>query len=134
MARVTENGRQLRLTLLQAGYRKPANENMLQEVCSQICRAARTYALVQERECNGHQTWDHKWDEVAAKADERKGARLEERMTSLIKQIDPRAKPVFNGDPRGFTVNILVPKRRRSTQRYYNTMGGPERGIGVPGS
>ena len=65
-----------------------------------------SYARIQERACNGHQTWDGNWDEKAALADERKEAKLEAKITTMCEPFD--CKPIFGG-ARGATVKIAVP-------------------------
>jgi len=83
-----------------------------------------TYARIQERACNGHQTPSGDWDEKAALRDERKETDIENKVRLLCEQFD--CKVIFGGDPRGNTVKIVPP------DGYTNDWG--REGIGVPTS
>lgn len=94
------------------------------EFAEELMRLARRHGKLAERECNGHQTWDGNWDEAAAKRDELAGERLEARITKLCERMGCGVK--FGGDPRGYTVLLILPSGRG------NTWGGDEHGWGVP--
>lgn len=83
-----------------------------------------TLGRIAERQCNGYQTFDHKWDEKASERDARKEERIIERVKELCEDFG--CKPVFQGDPRGNTLKIAVPDG-------YTDDGGRE-GICVPTS
>ncbi len=83
-----------------------------------------TLGRIAENQCNGYQTRDYKWDEAAAKKDEAKEERIQQRVEKLCAKIG--CKPVFQGDPRGNTLKIVVP------DGYTNDWG--REGICVPTS
>lgn len=83
-----------------------------------------TLGRIAERQCNGYQTWDHKWDEKAAKRDEDKEERIVARVVKLCESIG--CKAVTQGDPRGNTLKVVVP------DGYTNDWG--REGICVPTS
>jgi hypothetical protein len=87
-------------------------------------RYGATLGRIAENQCNGYQTWDHKWDEKAAKADEAKEERIRTKVIKLCESIGVSA--VFQGDPRGNTLKISVP------DGYTNDWG--REGICVPTS
>ena len=74
------------------------------------------------RECNGHQTYDGKWDEKAAQKDQRIELRLQTELTGLVSQYG--IKPDYQGDPHGAVVKLQVPSG------FYNDWG--KGGICVP--
>jgi hypothetical protein len=83
-----------------------------------------TLGRIAENQCNGYQTPDFKWDERAAKRDELKEERIQKKVTALCARF--QCKPVFQGDPRGNTLKIVVP------DGYTNDWG--REGICVPTS
>jgi len=89
-----------------------------------LLRYGATLGRIAERQCNGYQTWDYKWDEKAAARDEAKEERIQAAVTKLCVSIG--VTPVFGGDPRGNTLKIAVP------DGYTNDWG--REGIGVPTS
>lgn len=91
--------------------------------CEELMRLARRHGRMQERLCNGYE--DAGQQARAEKADERN----EQRITDLLKSSPAFAcveRPNLGGDPRGYTVKIIL----KSGQ--YNTWGGAEEGWGVP--
>ena len=72
-----------------------------------LMRYGATLGRIAENQCNGYRTWDHKWDEEAAKRDARKEQRIQVKVGFLCDAFG--CKPVFQGDPRGATVRIVVP-------------------------
>lgn len=113
----------------------------ISETCSLICRSATSYCRIQEEICNGHpacsnpglpietvnrlQARHEKW------CDKRE-QQLERRLKELVDQlptVDGQGiKLNVGGDPRGYTVKLFMPDGR------YDTWGGAEEGLGVPGS
>lgn len=57
---------------------------------------------------------------------ERRQGKIRDKLTGLLGVLGIGVK--FGGDPRGFTVKLLLPSKRS------NTWGGEEDGWGVPGS
>ena len=72
-----------------------------------MLRYGATLGRIAENQCNGYQTYDYKWDEKAAKRDEAKEARIVAKVEKLCAAFG--CKPVFQGDPRGNTLKIMVP-------------------------
>ena len=91
---------------------------------AELERLAATLNLLNERECNGHQTPDGRWDEAAAKRDEAKRERLKAKVADLLKPYS--VTPRFGGDPRGAALKLATPGTAK-----YNTMGGREEGWAV---
>lgn len=89
-----------------------------------LLRYGATLGRIAERQCNGYQTWDYKWDEKAAERDERKEERIKAQVEKLCGSIG--VKPIFSGDPRGNVLKISVP------DGYTNDWG--REGICVPTS
>jgi hypothetical protein len=100
------------------------NPDKRSSLAQRLLRYGTTYARIQERACNGHQTWNGDWDERAAKRDELKEERLEKAIRELCDKFD--CVPLFGGDPRGNTIKIKV------MDGYTNDWG--REGIGVPTS
>jgi hypothetical protein len=84
-----------------------------------LCRHGRTYARLQEAQCNGLTPRQEAWAE-------KREAQLTKRITAICEGLGAGFAPVFNGDPRGATVKIRVPSGRT------NDWGGV--GICVPTS
>lgn len=77
-----------------------------------------------ERRCNGYPTWDHKWDEQAAKRDERLEEKLVATVAAILAPYGMSAKT--GGDPRGSAIKLRTPKTGKS-----NTWGGAEDGWAI---
>ncbi len=111
----TNKGRELALKL--APYM--GSTYAITSTCSAICRAATTYARIQEESCNGPGDWIvngsnsgpaiERWQ---ARIDKRE-AELERRLAALVANLQTvngePCRVVFNGDPRGATVKVKVP-------------------------
>ena len=82
-------------------------------VADLLCRHGKTYARLQEANCNGP-------GDLASNATiERFYARLERRESNLedlirrkCQELGPLFSPIFGGDPRGATIKIKVPSGR----------------------
>lgn len=77
-----------------------------------------------ERQCNGYQTWDHKWDEAASNRDERLEEKLIKTLESILAPYGVKAKT--GGDPRGSAIKLQTPVTKR-----HNTWGGAEDGWAI---
>jgi len=130
MPKTTKKGQEL-ADLLNQGY-----TNHIFETCSLLCRAATSYARIQEANCNGHPLQsDPSIDpKRMAKIQERFEKWCEKREEQLEKLIDRHAlnlpgvlRVIFNGDPRGNTVKLVM------SEEPHGTDWGQD-GIGVPGS
>jgi hypothetical protein len=92
------------------------------DTCSLLCRHAKTYAALQEGQCNGHPAMGEPdipikvagrlQDEYAAWLTKRE-AQIEKRISELVASLPPTdAGPIvvrFSGDPRGCCVTLLMP-------------------------
>lgn len=96
------------------------------ELAEKLIRWGRQLCRIQERQCNGHQTWDGRWDEEAAKRDEKREEGIQARVTKALAPYG--ITPNFSGDPRGYTLKLILPSGK------WNTWGGEEEGYGVPQS
>lgn len=67
---------------------------------SLLARRAKRYATRQERACSEEGCWGDEWD--------RQEARLEEQITELALSLPGIVGVRFTGDPRGFTVRLLL--------------------------
>lgn len=134
MARITQKGRDLAHSIGRS-YPAPglfmANADN-QELCSLICRHARTYCRIQEEQCDGPAGKDSPsfdWDRWGRRLEKRE-AHLEARIETLcakLPEIDGKPiRPIFGGDPRGATVKLKMPDGRADDW-------GRE-GVCVPGS
>ena len=94
------------------------------QFAQKLMRYGATLGRIAENQCNGYQTFDYKWDEKAAKRDEKKEARIQKDVIELCAMFG--CVPVFQGDPRGNTLKIQVP------DGYTNDWG--REGICVPTS
>ncbi len=110
------------------------------ETCSLICRHATTYARLQEMSCNGHPAQEYypplpiermnklqnQWDAYI----ERRESQIIHRIIELVEQLPfidgASIEPIFDGDPRGATIKLVMPDNR--TDDWGQT------GICVPGS
>jgi hypothetical protein len=82
-------------------------------------RHGRTYARLQEANCNGLGTWYSEYSEdpksFAKRQDrfekriEKREGQIEKRLTVLAAQLGPGFAVVFQGDPRGVTVKLTLP-------------------------
>jgi hypothetical protein len=102
-------------------------------VADLLCRHGKTYARIQEANCNGVGTYYGEDQARFAKRQERFERELERRESKLEDLIRRKCQelgegfvPVFGGDPRGNTIKIKVPSGRT------NDWGGE--GISVPTS
>jgi hypothetical protein len=77
-----------------------------------LMRLAKRHGKLAERECNVGDVSDKTWE------------RLEAKIRAVCAEIGCEVK--LGGDPRGYTVKVIVPSGR------YNTWGGAEDGWGVP--
>ena len=89
-----------------------------------IMRYGATLGRIAENQCNGYQDWKGNWNQRAADADEKKEARIQDKVTKLCTEFG--CTPAFQGDPRGNTLKIQVP------DGYTNDWG--REGICVPTS
>lgn len=89
-----------------------------------LLRYGATLGRIAEDQCNGYRDWRGNWDEKAEKRAEAKETRIQNRVTELCKRFG--CTPVFQGDPRGNVLKIVVP------DGYTNDWG--REGIGVPTS
>lgn len=76
----------------------------------ELMRLAQRLHNIGVRIANGHQTWDHRWDEAAAKRDERREAKIEQMIAQLCKTGN--VVPEFQGDPRGWPLHLKLPSGR----------------------
>ena len=79
-------------------------------------RHGRTYARLQEANCNGVGTWYGEDPKSFAKRQDRfekriekRESQIEKRLTVLAAQLGPGFAVVFQGDPRGVTVKLTLP-------------------------
>lgn len=91
------------------------------ETCSRIMRAGATYTRLLEEECSGPRwSWNYRgdWTQVVSvekfTADnERKTEATQNRLVALVADLPPTEHGaiglVLGGDPRGYTVRLLVP-------------------------
>jgi hypothetical protein len=115
------------MTLKEAEARTEFENTLLEEskrssarnAANLLCRHGRTYARLQEAQCNGLTPRQEAWAE-------KREAQLTKRITAICEGLGAGFVPVFNGDPRGATVKIRVPSGRT------NDWGGV--GICVPTS
>lgn len=102
-------------------------------VAELLLRHAKTHGRLAEMSCNGHPAQgsptmpaeqinklQDKWDAYI----EKRETQIEHRMKQLADSIGCQIK--FGGDPRGYTVKVVLPDGR------YNTWGGAEEGWGIP--
>lgn len=89
-----------------------------------LMRYGATLGRIAENQCNGYQDWKGNWDERASLRDEKKEERIQAKVTELCAEFG--CKPVFQGDPRGNTLKIVVP------DGYTNDWG--REGVCVPTS
>lgn len=75
-----------------------------------LCRHGKTYARIQEGNCNGPGDFAS-----AAQIDrwqaafEKREAQLEARIKAIVAELGPGFGVVLSGDPRGVTVKVVVP-------------------------
>ncbi len=126
MPAITKNGRELADTLRKLG----ASGGELELICSRICKHAVTHCHFMEAACNRELT----------ESELRAEKNLEDNLSKYIGQIDVRwgdkdhdhsaMLPVFQGDPRGFTVRLRLPDGYPNRDRLGNTWGlGGEYGV-----
>lgn len=76
-------------------------------VCAQLAALARPYAMIQVADCNGI-------PEAARPALAESARKIEDQARALIAELPPltsgkRAGVKFTGDPRGFTLRVVIP-------------------------
>ena len=86
---------------------------------TRLIRMAEAYAKIQEDECNRELTERER--EI-----ERKAAEL---IRTIARELEIGVK--LGGDPRGYTVKILLADPSHEGQNFYNTWGGSEEGWGI---
>lgn len=79
-----------------------------------LLKLAKAHGKLQEKACNSELSDREKARE----------AKIEQEIANLLHPSGIKAK--FGGDPRGYTVKLILPNKR------YNTWGGEEDGWGVP--
>lgn len=82
----------------------------------QLMRLARAHGRLAEIDCTQ--------DGGMTEKQRRRSDRIEQQISALL--APSRIKVNFGGDPRGYTVKLILPSGR------YNTWGGAEDGWGVP--
>ena len=90
-------------------------------------REAMVHAGLSVAQCNGPQTPQDRampWDDWEARR-ALKESECEARILKAAGAISARVK--FGGDPRGFTVKVMMPRTGA-----YNSWGGASEGFGVP--
>ena len=97
-----------------------------------LLRHAKTHGNLAVAECNGPGDWVNRIPypqagEIIAKFEvriEKRQQQIEKRIQVICDKIGCRVD--LNGDPRGYTVKVILPSGK------YNTWGGKESGWGVP--
>ena len=118
---ITSKGRQLAQKLSAS----IATTSEVLEICSKLCRHAKSYHRIMEAECNGHSACHNPSLPIATvsklqaeheKWCERRSQQLEKRIRKLcylLPLIDgERITPIFNGDPRAAVVKLKMPDGR----------------------
>ena len=105
----TKRGMELALQL--ARYFTKAQLGQIAGLCSLIARHARTHNRLQEVACSVEMS------EAQQARHDKRDAAIEDRISALVSQF-PRSKRGrilvrFEGDPRGYTVKLVVPKAKR---------------------
>ena len=84
-----------------------------------LCRHGKTYARIQELNCNGVGTYCNepieRFNKRQARHEawcEKREVQLEKRMRAIVAELGPGFGVVFSGDPRGSTVKVTVPSGR----------------------
>lgn len=127
MREITQTGREFYFSIANDFDSTPAeNWNAQQVAASLIVHHARTYKRIQEAWCS------IEMDEAQTKAMERREMLLEKRIAELVAALPTvQGQPItvkFGGDPRGYTVKLIMASGKS------NTWGGAEDGYGVPNS
>ena len=91
------------------------NSYITQEACIRLLSLAKSHQRIEVMRCNVGDT-DYLMKRQRA---------LRSSMTKVGNTINATLK--FGGDPRGFTVKVMMPKTK-----LYNSWGGAEEGYGVP--
>ena len=96
-----------------------------------LCRHGKTYSRIQEAVCNGVEWNQYDTNESFNKRQarhekwtEKREQQLERRIRTIVKELGPAYDVVFQGDPRGCTVKVVLPSGKT------NDMG--REGICVP--
>lgn len=122
MTQITDKGRELAHKLERSYPDLPLRvwHETLYPLCSLICRHAATHGRLQEMACN----WELNLRE------QRLEELTESRIRELVSQLPHiNGQPIrvkFGGDPRGYTVKLVMPDGR------HDTLGGASEGLGVP--
>lgn len=121
--KITKRGQALARQLAKYYPRKQATLRE-EQLCSVIARHARTHARLQERACSVEMT------EKQAALHDKRDSQIEERIAALVAELpatkNGKITVRFGGDPRGFTVKLVVP----NAERDGNTWGlGGEYGV-----
>lgn len=116
MARTSKKERDAFIAVLVGECRK-RDPLQVANIAAKIMRQAATIARLAEKDCN----------EGLTEADRAKDKLAEIAIRKLCDEL-PGVKPKFSGDPRGYTVKLLLPSG------LYNTWGGKDDGWGVPNS
>jgi hypothetical protein len=117
MTNITKRGERLAWSL----NRWMGTTREIQETCSLIARHGMTYGRIQEvwcsRELSDHQT---RWFESREETLERQIARLVESLPAPSDESGVLAPVVveFEGDPRGWTVRLVVTDHRGARYEY----------------
>lgn len=94
------------------------------QICSLIARHARTHGRLQEIACT------RMMEDWEVKQEERISERIKELIGNLPHTDEGPILPNLTGDPRGYTVKLVLPPCYRAG----DTWGGHEEGIFVPNS
>lgn len=122
MTQITRKGRELASKLDRSYPDLPLRvwHETLYPLCSLVCRHAATHRRLQETACNRELTPQEMTQE----------GRCEEHIRYLVERLPlVGGQPIrvkFQGDPRGYTVKLIMPDGR------YDTWGGAAEGLGVP--
>lgn len=113
---ITKDGRLLAQALSNA-----EDGLVLPSICSELVRLAKRHHRIQERWCSEDMSGTPGLTERV----ERQEAQLEEQIRDVAKQIPGVRAVKFTGDPRGYTVRLMLRSKKS------NTWGGAEAGFGV---
>lgn len=84
-----------------------------------LCRHGKTYHSIQEAMCNGVEWAQYDTNESFNRRQarheawtEKRDRQLEKRIRSIVEGLGPGFGVIFQGDPRGCTVKVVVPSGR----------------------